>query len=252
MRWNEQEVAQLAQQTPEWEGRLNYRPPAKSRGPFGGGGGGEARDRWFRLRANCLFYFRLSPMGARPPVGNEPIGVLFLERFHVQKEGFESSDLNRSFSIIFSDDPAKKHVFVAETERHARQWEMALRRASYQKMREHLIGLQIRLTNRTGVDPLEGTVFSNNPAFTRRNIPTDLSDGADSDHPKPKPRKNKAMKPTSTFQSHVVQNWENYSPVLNQTAEYSLNNNPSEVESTIKKASFKSHVDVPVANLLDL
>ena len=42
MRWNEQEVAQLALQSPEWEGRLNYRPPGKSRGPFASS---EPRDR---------------------------------------------------------------------------------------------------------------------------------------------------------------------------------------------------------------
>ena len=139
MRWNEQEVSQLAQQTPEWEGRLNYRPPTKSRGPFSSSSS-DPRDRWFRLRANCLFYFRLSAMSGRPPLGAEPMGVLILERFHVQKEGFESGNVN-SFSIIFSDEPGKKHIFIAETERHARQWEMALKRGSYQKMREHLVKL---------------------------------------------------------------------------------------------------------------
>jgi hypothetical protein len=54
-----------------------------------------------------------------------------------QKECFENNA--NSFSIIFSDEPGKKHFFVAETERYARQWEAALKRASYQKMREHLV-----------------------------------------------------------------------------------------------------------------
>ena len=90
-------------------------------------------------------------------------------------------------------------------------------------------------------------------AFTRRlpsNVATDVSDAFDP--PKPKPRKNRG-KPTSTFQSHVVQNWEAHSPVKDMTAEYStLNNNDVDSTVTSKKASFKSHVDVPVANLLDL
>ena len=83
--------------------------------------------------------------------------------------------------------------------------------------------------------------------------PTVAADVADAfDPPKPKPRKNLG-KPTSTFQSHVVQNWEAHSPVKNMTAEYSaLNNNDSDSMAPSKKASFKSHVDVPVANLLDL
>ena len=97
--------------------------------------------RWFRLRANCLFYFRLSATNGRPAFGSEPIGVLFLERFHIQKECFENN-LN-SFSIIFSDEPGKKHVFVAESERHARQWETALKKASYQKLREQLVIEQV-------------------------------------------------------------------------------------------------------------
>jgi hypothetical protein len=42
--------------------------------------------------------------------------------------------------------------------------------------------------------------------------------------PKPKPRKHRPT-PTSSFQSHVVQNWENFSPVKEMTAEF--NNNPT-------------------------
>ena len=99
MRFNDQEVAQLAQQPPEWEGRLSYRPPTKSRGPFASGSG-DPRDRWFRLRTNCLFYFRLSPLGGRPPVGAEPLGVLVLERFHVQVTRFEQNYAIKKLSIL--------------------------------------------------------------------------------------------------------------------------------------------------------
>lgn len=104
MRWNEPEVAQLACQSPEWEGRLNYKPPAKSRGPFGGTTS-EPRVRWFRLRANFLFYYKLLLEDKRPGSGSEPLGVLVLERFHVQKDCFENAN---AFSIFFEDEPGKE------------------------------------------------------------------------------------------------------------------------------------------------
>jgi len=107
MRWNEQEVIQLAKQSPEWEGRLNYRPPAKSRGPFAGATS-ESRIRWFRLRANCLFYYKLSFEDKRPLPGSEPMGILVLERYHVQKDSFENAN---AFSILFEDEPGSKKTF---------------------------------------------------------------------------------------------------------------------------------------------
>ena len=73
MRWNEGEVAQLSQQTATWEGKLFHKPPkSKSSHTFwstSGSGVNEPRDRWFRLRANCLFYFRINNGGGRPPLG---------------------------------------------------------------------------------------------------------------------------------------------------------------------------------------
>ena len=156
MRWNEGEVAQLAHQTATWEGKLLHKPPKSRNSTFANltGNNNEPRERWFKLRANCLFYFRLSSNGGRPPLGTEPMGVLILECFHVQPEGFESAS---AFSIIFNDvSGSRKHVFNAETERHSKQWQNALKQASYQHLREKLINLQITLRQRTGCDPLRG------------------------------------------------------------------------------------------------
>ncbi len=146
MRWNEPEVKQLACQSPEWEGRLNYKPPTKSRGPFGGTSS-EPRTRWFRLRANFLFFYKLNLEDKRPATGSEPLGVLVLERFHVQKDSFENAN---AFSIFFEDEPGKKvcsskfltndpqlsaiftgkkHYFIADNHRSALQWEAALKKA---------------------------------------------------------------------------------------------------------------------------
>ena len=88
----------------------------------------------------------------------EPLGVLILERFHVQPEGFESAS---AFSIIFDNESGpKQHLFVAENERRAKQWQTALKNASYQYLREKLINLQITLRQKTGCDPLRGEIFS--------------------------------------------------------------------------------------------
>jgi hypothetical protein len=54
-------------------------------------------------------------------LGTSPLGVLVLENYHVQPEGFETPN---AFSIIFADENGsdKKHLFIASCERHAKQW----------------------------------------------------------------------------------------------------------------------------------
>ena len=130
MRFNEAEVCSLATVgTPEWEGKLTYKSPK--------GGSSflrteEYKDRYFKLRANCLFYYRI-PQGAqdRPAQNTEPMGVLVLEGSHVQQEGFAESV--HAFSIIFADEAAekKKHMFLADSQRHVTQWISALKKARY-------------------------------------------------------------------------------------------------------------------------
>lgn len=254
MRWNEAEVAVLAHQPPEWEGKLTYRAPKtkNSRGfpnlAFTSSTSqNETRDRWFRLRANCLFYLRLGPSDSRPAPGTEPMGVFILEGFHVQSEGFEAPN---AFSILFADEPnaEKRHLFVAESERSAAQWTAALRLASYQGLRERLVNLQIKLREKTGQDPLRGTGFQHNQLFDiQAACKTEFAPAAALDvasPPKPKPRK---PKPKTTFQSHVMENWEEHSPVS------AIANSSEENEDVVlvqKKPSFRSHV--PVGNLLDI
>ena len=67
--------------------------------------------------------------------------------------------------------------------------------------------------------------------------------------PKPKPRKAKSNK-TSTFQSHVMENWETHSPVHGNSTL-----SPPEIEekskSAQKRPSFKSHAQVPTGDLID-
>ena len=89
MRWNENEVAALAHQPPEWEGRLMHKAQQHGRSAmsrFANGRNGEFKERWVRLRANCLFYWRYNNISA-PPLGSEPLGLLVLEASHAQQVG---------------------------------------------------------------------------------------------------------------------------------------------------------------------
>jgi len=265
MRWNENEIVQLAWDPNwSWEGKLTYKPCKNSMksknltGIFHGGtSSDEPRERWFRLRANCLFYFRLTPTGSRPALGTSPLGVLVLENYHVQPEGFETPN---AFSIIFADENGsdKKHLFIASCERHAKQWLTTLKEASYQGLRDRLINLQITLRQKTNIDPLRGTGFETNPLFSPTHCPHNVvkseSKNGFADNfvditgppPKPKPRKAKSNK-TSTFQSHVMENWETHSPVHGNSTL-----SPPEIEekskSAQKRPSFKSHAQVPTGN----
>ena len=280
MRWNEAEVAAMAQKSPEvrksrvnkgmqiqlavvvfqWEGKLLYKAPASShrglaaavaKASSGGGGnsGDEYKERWFRLKANCLFYWKTF----RPSFGTEPLGVLVLEGCHVQQEGFvtsasTSSSVVHAFSIFYGDDGhAKKHLFICDNQRHLQQWISAIRRGSYEHLRQKLIGLQIRILNKSGKDPLIGTGFEKNPIYntslpiTRRSAPPPPTTATD---PRPKPRKAK-----STFRSHVTESWESHNHHLG-----AADGDVEEAEevSTRRKPTFQSHVkNVPEGNLID-
>ena len=202
MRWNENEVIRLSQQSPDWEGKLNYLPPDKTsepsiiklgarsaaklgnelvksfagvsiwgnaHSPYASGKlqsmpHGGARELWFRLKANLLFYFKLTPDGRKPLLpGAEPLGVFVLENFHIQPEECGEKDTHglgqNHFSLIFADEPNKRHFFTAENQRGALQWETALRQASHQRLKEKLVDLQIKIRTLTGHNPLEGTFF---------------------------------------------------------------------------------------------
>ena len=173
MRFNINELISLSQEIPDWEGKLFYIPPekssqssliksgARSAAKLGNGlvksiagvstaANGQAnslaktannvndgRERWFRIKANLLFYFKLTPEKRKPTLpGTEPLGVLVLEHFHFQKEGFEEVTRQtigkNQFSLIFADEPDKKHFFIAENQQRVSQWETVLKQASYQ------------------------------------------------------------------------------------------------------------------------
>lgn len=247
MKWNEGEMAALlAAKPPDWEGRLTYKPP-KSSSTFSKQTG--YKERYFKLLGNLLFCLRMIP-GGQAEV-SDPVMVLLMENFTVAKE--EIQELH-SFSVTFRDEEnhEKKHCFVAESARSVTQWIEALQLASYQSSRERLILLQIKIRNRTGKDPLQGTNLEANPVYNLGRYNTmrtaHLSPGphqpqAPSTPPQPAPR-TKTKAKSAGFTSHLgVEHWGDESESdREEKREKSVN--------VKKKASFKSHV--PTGKLVDL
>ena len=102
MRWNEPEVAQLAKLQADWEGILIYKPPPEKNSLkfFASNSQNERRERWFRLKHNCLFYFRLQDGRRRPALGSEPMGVLILGTTQVWKfQDFSVTQILREINI---------------------------------------------------------------------------------------------------------------------------------------------------------
>ena len=272
MRFNINELISLSQEIPDWEGKLFYIPPekssqssliksgARSAAKLGNGlvksiagvstaangqtnslaktanNVNDGRERWFRIKANLLFYFKLTPEKRKPTLpGTEPLGVLVLEHFHFQKEGFEEVTRQtigkNQFSLIFADEPDKKHFFIAENQQRVSQWETVLKQASYQILRERLLDLQIKLRHKTGEDPLEGSSLQINPMFSSKHLlnsnyraleqkPSDFGINSMSKAKVqpvtkiiPPPRSKKKTK-KQTFQSHIVNDWESLSPIV--------------------------------------
>lgn len=247
MRWNVNEVAALAHQPPEWEGRLMHRDGrgGKVIQRFSNGRSGEFKERWVRLRANCLFYWRHTNGSAKPALGSEPLGVLILETSHAQQEGFTAESAH-AFSVIFDD--GSKHIFLAESDRHVQRWLSALKKTRYEAMRSKLISLQTKICNRTGRNPLLGTGFDLNPIYNARLATSSTSSahaaaavefakGESEESPKPKPRKSK-----STFQSHITENWESHSPLASRKEENTVDGKSERRNNSKSKPSFKSHV----------
>jgi len=259
MRWNEQEVLSLlSTKTPDWEGRLTYKPP-KSGGSFAIQS--PFKERYFKVIGNLLYCLRLNNTGEKLST-NDVVSVLVLEHLTVQEELLGTEEVH-AFSVIFSQEEAseRKHVFVADSQRSVVQWIEALRMASFEAQREKLILLQIKLRNKSGVDPLRGTALQFNPVYCCLPdginnhggiLPPDFSrlcsmersqsDGA-VNLPKPVPRKQKknGISKSSNFVSHLgVENWERFDGDDRCDSEEGVNKS---------KPTFKSHV--PVGNLIN-
>jgi len=257
MRWNEAEIgAFLSSKPPDWEGRLCYKPPRSSGGwnlslePV-------FKERYFKLLGNLLYCLRLGP-DTRGQT-NDPVMVLVLENFTVtsSRQTAEAAELN-TFSITFKGEESgsslgdKKHVFVADSGRTVTQWTeveilhqafsretfifyhyQALKNCSYEYKREQLILLQIKLRNKTGVDPLRSTAFQYNPVYFLNNKPP-RDPTLLRTPPEPPQRKTKTTKNgSSRFTSHIgIEHWD--------SCEEDHCDNVKSISAT--NPSFKSHL----------
>jgi len=220
----------LSSKAPDWEGRLCYKPPKRDllQPVF--------KERYFKLIGNFLFCLRVGTDNKGD--NSDPVMMIVMEHFIIDKD--PSSDLH-SFFVTFKGDENnnvdRRHCFVADSSRTVTQWIEALRDCSYEYKREQLVLLQIKLRDKTGLDPLRATAFQHNPVYSLANnkITCDLSYVQGSPVPPKrtvKLRKNSANS-HSNFTSHIgIQSWE-------RSDQPSTSKNQRGVT---RKPSFQSHL----------
>nr|ACO11372.1 Pleckstrin homology domain-containing family J member 1 [Caligus rogercresseyi] len=185
MRWNSNEILDYSHQVPDWEGKMSFKSVLAGVSDPGGG----FKERYFKLKGNLLFYSR---------EGQDPLGLIVLENVaSVQREIKEAS----MFSITFLCQ--KKLIFWVARSRSVEPWVDILSKASYEHQRHLLADLRLRISQRTGRDPLRGTMFE------KRSLKAPAQ-------PSPPPRsKNKKAhlpnnsplgRPKASFKSHIDPN----------------------------------------------
>lgn len=136
MRFNEKQLINLSLEKPDFEGRLHYKkvwvnyPNSKG-----------FKERWFKLKSNILFYFKLND--TRQLYSKQPSGLFILEDSEVNIE--LNSETAFTFSITFRDELDRKHLFAARTDADVVQWMNAIKEASYGNLRNKLNYLQEKL-----------------------------------------------------------------------------------------------------------
>ncbi|KAK4324050.1 hypothetical protein Pmani_005299 [Petrolisthes manimaculis] len=145
MRFNSEQLAEFAVEAGDHEGRLTHKPPARTLYDSA------CKERWFKLKANFLFYYRLNEFGG--VAKNEPHGVFVLENVDVQRE--DTAEAPFGFAIKWMDDLDRKHLFFAQSETSVCTWIDKIIRASYHNLKANLDSLRYQIRTRTGKDPLE-------------------------------------------------------------------------------------------------
>ncbi|CAM1325871.1 PLEKHJ1 (predicted) [Pycnogonum litorale] len=126
LRFNERELISHANESSDKEGRLKVKVPG-FREVF--------KERWFKLKGNLLYYYRLNEYGA--VYEKEPAGLYVLENLRIHKE--EYFELPNTFSL---DDGDKKHYFSSSSARKCGLWVECLKNASYEQKRLKLQSLE--------------------------------------------------------------------------------------------------------------
>ncbi|CAL4126615.1 unnamed protein product [Meganyctiphanes norvegica] len=147
MRFNSADFKTFSEQPGDHEGRLTYKPPPRTLYDSA------YKERWFKLKSNFLFYYRLNEFGGVEK--NEPSGVFVLENIEINRE--ETTELPFGFAITWKDEPDKKFQFFTHNENSLYPWISKLEYASYQHLKTQLSMLRMKILRKSGKDPLEGT-----------------------------------------------------------------------------------------------
>ncbi|XP_054162369.1 pleckstrin homology domain-containing family J member 1-like [Oppia nitens] len=151
MRFNERELVVYSSGSAVKEGRI-YHKNANSGFREG------YKERWFKLKGNLLFYYRVNEFGG--VYNKEPIGVLIIEMCRVQRE--DDLALPFAFSLTFDSDLDKKHLLGCANQRQCDEWVQVLSQCSYQNQRNRLLELKKEIMDITGTDPLASYSYQNN------------------------------------------------------------------------------------------
>ncbi|XP_071952343.1 uncharacterized protein [Antedon mediterranea] len=143
MRFCEGELLELAKLPPDLDGVLQFKPQAsRIRDQIQG-----YKSRWFKLKGNFLFYYRINDEGKV----RELLGAFLMERFRILLE----VKPNFAFSIAFQNDRERKYIFVTNSNAECQRWSAALRNASYEKLQTQFFLLQQKLIRITGKNPVQ-------------------------------------------------------------------------------------------------
>ncbi|XP_043194126.1 pleckstrin homology domain-containing family J member 1-like [Amphibalanus amphitrite] len=192
MRSNAKDMAAVAEGRADLEGRLSHKPPRSGLREE------RTRERWFKLRHNLLFYYRLNEYGGVSADG--PAGLFVLENVHVQPEPF-AEGMSFCFSLTFDSDRERRHLMACVSAAAADQWVAALRAASYESRRKQLKELRSKLLNLTGRDPLRP--FPGARAL--KNV-TSVEEDRSGGRPRSSWASGKVSARDATFRSHLIPN----------------------------------------------
>eukprot|EP00731_Ephydatia_muelleri_P018946 Em0011g986a len=146
MRFNEKELALFAASfEPDREGLLEKKGATKGQG---------YKARWFRLKGNLLFYYKVDESGGWE--SSAPVGVIVLEGCAVKTVNIDSRPY--TFSLEFQNDDARTYILVASSQSELDGWVEVLKAASYESLREMKAALQKQLSELTGTSEDVGDI----------------------------------------------------------------------------------------------
>ncbi|XP_066155537.1 pleckstrin homology domain-containing family J member 1-like [Euwallacea fornicatus] len=187
MRFNDKEIVKNSEGKSDLEGVLQHMKPQSNewsdwyQQP-------SFKERYFKLKANLLFYSRINE--------SEPLGVLVLENLHVAYE-HPHKGIPFTFSLTFKvndkfRDNEAKHVFSCRCEADVNTWVSALKMASYEYWRSQFLILRTKLAMKTGKDLMLESLKTNSCA---QNVSIKME-----------VKKSKTKQNKSTFYSHFESN----------------------------------------------